>query len=321
MAQVLGQLPRSTHPDLLVGFETSDDAGVFRLNADTALVQTVDFFTPMVDDPYDFGQIAVANAVSDLYAMGATPLTGLNIVGFPLDELPPSVLVAILRGGADKAAEAGLTVLGGHTVDDAEPKFGMAVTGLVHPARIWTNAGGQVGDRLVLTKPLGTGLLTTAIKRDLLDPELIALVTAQMATLNAAAAHAVRAVGAHAVTDVTGFGLLGHLLELTRASGVGARLRFSDIPLLPEALSLAKQDVVPGGTEKNLAHVKSRVDFVPGLNLPEQLVLADAQTSGGLLIAVAPGSCAALLEQLEADGVQAAEIGELIPGERLEVVL
>lgn len=284
-------------------------------------MQTVDFFTPMVDDPYRFGQIAIANAVSDIYAMGAKPLTGLNIVGFPMGKVPNEVLVEILRGGADKAAEAGITVVGGHTVDDAEPKFGMAVTGLVHPGKAITNAGGKAGDRLILTKRIGVGIVTTAIKQGLASPELIAEVSASMAALNRAASEAMVACGAHAATDITGFGLLGHLAEMANGSGLGARISFSQVPIFPEAWEFAKQDVVPGGSEQNLDYLRPQLTFAPGLNLPEQLLLADAQTSGGMLVAIAPESRDALVAALEEAGVLAAEIGELVPGRGIEVLV
>lgn len=294
---------------------------MFRLSDDLALVQTVDFFTPMVDDPYRFGQIAVANAVSDIYAMGGKPLTGLNIVGFPMGKVPNEVLVEILRGGADKAAEAGITIVGGHTVDDAEPKFGMAVTGLVHPGRAITNAGGKAGDRLFLTKPIGVGIITTAIKKGLASDDLIERASASMAALNKAAAAAMIRAGAHAATDITGFGLLGHLAEMANGSGLGARISFSEVPIFPEAWEFAKQDIVPGGTEQNLEFLRPQVTFAPGLNLPEQLLLADAQTSGGMLIAVPPEGRETLIEALEEADLLVKEIGELVPGKGIEVLV
>ncbi len=316
---MLSRLPRPSHPDLLVGFETNDDAGVFRLSPDVALVQTVDFFTPMVDAPYAFGQIAVANAVSDLYAMGARPLTGLNIVGFPVGDVPTEILSEILRGGADKATEAGVVVLGGHTVDDAEPKFGMAVTGLVHPGRVVTNSGGKPGDRLVLTKPLGVGIISTALKRDLAPADLVARAIATMAELNRAASEAMVEIGVHAATDVTGFGLLGHLLEMMRGSGTGARIEASRVPVFPEAVDLARQDVIPGGTRQNLSHVQPVLVPAPELDPGLLAVLADAQTSGGLLMAVPPGRLEALLSALSSRGVTGHAIGELTEGDRLVV--
>lgn len=282
-------------------------------------MQTVDFFTPMVDDPYWFGQIAVANSVSDIYAMGATPLTGLNIVGFPIGKVPNEVLVEILKGGADKAQEAGITLLGGHTVDDAEPKFGMAVTGLVHPDRAITNAGGQVGDRLFLTKPLGVGILSTAIKRGLASDDLIRRACETMAMLNKVAAEVMVQVGVHAATDITGFGLLGHLAEMANGSGLAARISLRAVPVFSEALAFAKEGVVPGGTEQNLAYLEPQVRFDPELGLPERLLLADAQTSGGLLIAVAPERASVLAEGLAARGVLASEIGALTEGRGIAV--
>lgn len=268
----------------------------------------------MVDDPYVFGAIAAANSLSDVYAMGAIPLTGLNIVGFPVGKMPLEVLSQILKGGADKALEAGLTLLGGHTVDDEEPKFGMAVTGTVHPDRVIKNSDAQVGDRLLLTKPIGVGILTTAIKRDLASPELIDRACQAMMALNKAAAAAMVEVGAHACTDITGFGLLGHLHEMAKGSKVGARIRFEKTPIYPEALEFARQDLVPGGSRSNLSFLEPVLRFADDVTLPERLVLADAQTSGGLLMAVAPDRLAAMVAALEARGVLAAEIGEIVPG-------
>ena len=273
----------------------------------------------MVDDPYHFGAIAVANAVSDIYAMGGTPLTGLNIVGFPMGKVPNEVLVKILQGGADKAAEAGITIVGGHTIDDKEPKYGMAVTGLIHPDRILKNSGAKAGDRLILTKPIGVGIVTTAIKRGLASSELIDRVTQSMSTLNRAASEVMREVGVHAATDVTGFGLLGHLAEMVNGSRLGAIVSFPAVPIYPEAWEYAKEDVVPGGTESNLEYLAPQVRFAPGLNLPEKLLLADAQTSGGLLIAVASEKRDELVERLEEAGVLAAEIGEMVPGQGIQV--
>lgn len=282
-------------------------------------MQTVDFFTPMVDDPYSFGAIAVANAVSDIYAMGGTPLTGLNIVGFPIGKVSNDILVQILKGGADKAAEAGITIVGGHTVDDAEPKYGMAVTGLIHPERILRNSGAQAGDRLILTKPIGVGIITTAIKRGLANSELIERVTESMETLNRTAARVMMEVGVHACTDITGFGLLGHLAEMANGSKLGAVISFPAVPIFQEAWVFAKEDVVPGGTAKNLEFLEPQVRFAPGLNLPEKLLLADAQTSGGLLMAVPVERRDELVERLEESGVLAADIGELVNGQGIDV--
>jgi selenide,water dikinase len=297
-------------PAVLIGAATADDAAVYRLSDEQALVATVDYITPVVDDPYEFGEIAAANSLSDVYAMGARPLFALNVVGFPRDTLPLETLARILEGGAAKATEAGIGVLGGHSVDDPEPKYGMVALGLVHPERIVANAGAQPGDRLFLTKPLGTGIITTAIKRDVAPPAAASAAVRAMATLNRAACEAMVAVGVHAATDVTGFGLLGHLLEMLTASGAGAELRLASIPVLDGVLELARQGVYPGGSQRNLGHVSVRVDWGE-LEEPEQMILADAQTSGGLLIAVAAERAEALATELGARGVVAAEIGQV----------
>ena len=319
---MLRHLPAIVDPAVLVGHATSDDAAVYRLSDEQALVATVDYFTPIVDDPYDFGRIAAANALSDIYAMGARPIFALAIAGFPRDQLGAGVLEQILRGGADKAAEAGIAVVGGHSIDDAEPKYGLAVTGIVHPDRIVRNVGARVGDRLFLTKPLGAGIVSTAVKRGVADAAMVARAVDVMATLNRAAAEAMMAVGPSAGTDVTGFGLLGHLSEMTRGSGVAARVRASSIPVQPGVYELARQDVVPGGTKRNHAGLEGIVRWAPEIDLAMQLVIADAQTSGGLLIAVAAERAEALREALERAGTPAAaEIGEIVVGEGwIEVV-
>ena len=253
----MAMLPKVEDPALLVGSDTLDDAAVYRLTDELALVQTVDFFTPVVDDPYDFGRIAAANAFSDIYAMGGRPLTALNIVCFPADVLPLEVLGRILQGGAETARLAGATIVGGHTIDDPEPKYGLAVTGLLRPGTELTNAAAAVDDLLVLTKPLGTGIIATAIKRDLASPAAVAAATASMAALNRVAAEVAREQGVRAVTDITGFGLLGHVSEMCRASGVSAELWFDRLPLLPGAAELAAEGVVPGGTKRNLEYVEA----------------------------------------------------------------
>jgi selenide, water dikinase len=314
LAYLLRLIPAPTSPNLLVGTTTSDDAGVFRLTDDLALVQTVDFFAPVVDDPYWFGAIAAANALSDVYAMGGRPLTALNITTFPSATLSLDVLAEILRGGADKMREAGVTLVGGHTLDDEEPKYGLAVTGLIHPERIITNAGGQAGDKLVLTKPLGVGIATTAIKRGLASESLREQVTTQMATLNGPASEAMLEVSAHAATDITGFGLLGHLGEMALASGVAATIHADAVPFLRSILELAAEGVVPGGTLRNLQWLGDRVSIDPSLGEPLRLALGDAQTSGGLLIAVDPTAENALLEALRRRGVVGATIGGLRDG-------
>ena len=308
-------MPAATDPRILVDAATRDDAAVFRFTADRAIVATVDFFTPIVDDAYDFGRVAAANAFSDVYAMGATPLLALNLVGWPRDTLPYDLLGEVLRGGADVARAASAFVLGGHSIDDPEPKYGMAVIGEVHPDRIVTNAGARPGDALVLTKPIGTGVLTTALKRDLLsEPELAPAVTV-MTTLNAAAARAMLAVGVHAATDVTGFGLLGHLHSLLEASGAAAEVTAHAVPLLPHARDMAARGAVPGGTQRNLTSLADSVSFAAGVDETARVLLSDAQTSGGLLIAVAPDRVAGLVAGLERAGSPAAAvIGRVVAG-------
>jgi len=290
-----------------VATNTADDAGVYRIGPDLTLVQTVDVFTAIVDDPYWFGVIAAANAVSDIYAMGGTPRFGVNIAGFPRAKLPLDVLGEILRGGADKCAEAGVAIIGGHTLDDPEPKYGLTITGFVHPERVVTNAAARPGDRLVLTKPLGMGVITTGIKQERTSAATIEKAIGVMATLNAAAARAMVEVGVSAATDVTGFGLLGHLYEMTRASGVRATIRLSAVPVLEEAWSLVRQGVVPGGTQRNRAALEQAIAW-RGVGAEAQLLLCDAQTSGGLLIAVPEDRLASLLGALRAAGVPTAAV-------------
>jgi selenide,water dikinase len=299
----LKDLPGFEHPDLLVGCALPDDAGVFRINEDLALVQTVDFFTPVVDDPYQFGQVAAANALSDVYAMGGKPLTALNIVAFPTCTLGIEVLREIVRGGCDKVAEAGAVVLGGHSVEDAEPKYGLAVTGLVHPDKIVTNSGAQPGDYLVLTKPLGTGVLATALKAGMLEPEDEKVFVEVMATLNAAASKAMTRIGVSACTDITGFGLLGHLREMACNSKVDAEVWVSQVPFLPRALEFASIGILPGGTYANKEYVAPFVEFAEGISETEKDLLNDPQTSGGLLIAVPEDRKDALEEELRNQGV------------------
>lgn len=309
--QVLSRLPAASDPRVLVG--TEDDAGVFLLTDHVALVQTADFFTPVVDDPYSFGAIAAANALSDIYAMGARPLTALNLVAFP-KEGPLDVLAEILRGGAEKAAEAGVSIIGGHSIDDREPKYGMAVTGTVHPKRMTLKAGARPGDRLVLTKPLGIGIIATAIKENRAPEDLVARAVRQMAELNRAASEAMIEAAIAGATDITGFGLLGHLHEMLRRSGVSARLSLAAVPVLPGVLELAKVRV-PGGSKGNLQFMEDKVEWSIPVSEEERLILADAQTSGGLLIAVPEGSLAALLDGLSRRGVVTqAVIGEVIQG-------
>ncbi len=297
--------------------KTADDAAVYRLGHDAALIQTVDYFTPVVDDPYDFGQIAAANALSDVYAMGGRPLLALNIVGFPSKTLGLHILEKILKGGSDKVREAGIQIVGGHTIDDKEPKYGLSVTGIVDPDKVLTNATAAPGDRLVLTKPLGIGILTTAIKKQVLPEETMRRVVHVMATLNKNGAEAMTEVGVNACTDVTGFGLLGHLHEMCEASGLGARIELDKIPVLVEAWELAAQGVVPGGSRANLSFLAEAVEFEDGITESEQLVLADAQTSGGLLISVSSSKVADLIAALkEAGTIVADEIGEMVEDDK-----
>jgi cysteine desulfurase NifS/selenium donor protein len=303
LEQVLRKLPKVTDPGVLVGAETSDDAAVYRVSPDLAIVQTVDFFTPIADDPFDFGAVSAANSLSDVYAMGATPLFALSVVGFPSRRLPLSVLERILEGAAEVAGEAGISIVGGHTVDDTEPKFGLAVTGVVHPDHVVRNSTARAGDDLVLTKPLGVGILATAVKRGLADRAAARRLVATMRRLNKGAAEAMADTGAHACTDVTGFGLLGHLREMAAGSGLDAEIEAGGVPILEPARELAAADVVPGGTLDNLEHVSPFVDWSPGLSRVDRLLLADAQTSGGLLIAVPPERTAALLAALRVRGV------------------
>jgi selenide,water dikinase len=311
----LRHVPVATDPRILVDASTRDDAAVVRLTADRALVATVDFFTPIVDSAYDFGRIAAANALSDVYAMGGTPSFALNIVGWPRDTELLDLLGEVLKGGADVVREAGAFVLGGHSVDDPEPKFGMVAIGEVHPERVVTNAGAKPGDALVLTKPIGTGVLTTGLKRDLLSEEQLAPAVAAMTTLNAGAARAMLAVGVHAATDVTGFGLLGHLHTLLVASGAAAEVSSAAVPLLPLAREMAERGAIPGGTQRNADSVRDHVSFAAGVAPVTRLLLADAQTSGGLLLAVAPDRADALVAALGRERTPAAAvIGRITAG-------
>jgi selenide,water dikinase len=312
---VLRHLPPVVDPRVLVGAATADDAAVYRLADDLALVATLDFITPVVEDPEAFGAVAAANAISDVFAMGARPILALNVVGFPRDKLPLSYLELILRGGAAKAGEAGVPVVGGHSVDDPEIKYGMVVLGTVHPDRVVTNAGARAGDLLVLTKPLGIGIITTAIKAQKADDDAIMSALEVMTTLNRAAADVMIDVGVHAATDVTGFGLLGHLAEMVRASRLSAHVQASSIPILPAARFLAEQGTIPGGTRRNLEAVTDTVEWSPEVDELARILLCDAQTSGGLLIAVPPERADALLAGLgAAETLAGSVIGELSEG-------
>ncbi|PZD94588.1 selenide, water dikinase SelD [Paenibacillus sambharensis] len=313
LSQVLRSLPAAVpDPNLLVGLDTSDDAGVYRLNDEMALVQTLDFFTPIVDDPYDFGQVAAANAISDIYAMGGKPLTVLNIVAFPITKLDKRILADILRGASDKVKEAGAALVGGHSIDDNEPKFGLAVTGLVHPGKVRTNSGAKPGDKLILTKPIGVGILSSSIKRDKLNAEEIAQVTKVMTTLNKTAAEVMEPFEVHSCTDVTGFGLLGHASEMAKGSNAGLRIRAGAVPVLPRVRELAEEGVIPGGTKNNFAHLQGAVTFPDTMDQVGQYILCDAVTSGGLLIAVSGAEAEDLHGRLRQAGVDAHIIGEVV---------
>ena len=293
-----------------MGIDTADDAGVYRLNDETALIQTLDFFTPIVDDPYLFGQIAATNSLSDVYAMGGKPLTAMNIVTFPICRLAPEVLLAILSGGQQKIAEAGAVMLGGHTIDDDEPKYGLSVTGVVHPDKVLTNAGAQPGDALILTKAIGTGVLYTALKAELFPAGVVAA-AASMTQLNRYAAEVMTRFPVHACTDITGFGLLGHAFELAAGSAVDLELDSRAVPLLPDAAEAAGMGLVPAGAYANRDYL-NQVEFRPEVPVNLQDLLFDPQTSGGLLISLAEDLAADLLTELHAAGVAvAARIGRV----------
>jgi selenide,water dikinase len=313
-------LPKQDDPNILVGFNSVDDAGVYKIREDLAIVHTVDFFPPIVDDPYDFGAIAAANALSDVYAMGAKPNSALNIVGYPAKTVPLEALDEILRGGADKAHEAGVAIIGGHTIKTKEPIYGLAVVGIIHPQKIISNAGAKAGDWLILTKPLGTGIITTAIKKGLVGDDVIERVVQIMASLNRYASEAMLEVGVSACTDITGFGLLGHLCELIETSKAGAEIDLSSVPTIEPAPELAKDRVVPGGTLANLKYIEGKVDWDKGVTDEQKLILCDAQTSGGLLICVPEEKGTKLVENLKSKGVsEAALIGRIIEDERCRI--
>jgi selenide,water dikinase len=305
-------------PQVLIGLDGPDDAAVYQLNSEQAIVSTIDFFPPVVDDPYTFGSIAAANALSDVYAMGGEVLFALNLAAFP-DDVDRAILSEILRGGAEKVREAGAIITGGHTVSDKEPKYGLAVTGLVHPAHILTKGGAQPGDWLVLTKPLGVGLITTALKQERAAPAHVAAAVKSMSTLNRHAAHLAQRFEAHACTDITGYGILGHGLEMTNASGVMFRLRFDDLPLLPGVLDYAEQEIFPGGLHRNREHVLPHVRFADRLTAAQRAILFDPETSGGLLIALDPAQAQSFVAQAEVDGLDARLIGEVAEGSGIRI--
>ncbi len=320
LEEVLRKLPPVTDSSVLVGTDSSDDAAVYQIDDQTAIVQTVDFFTPVVDDPFQFGVIAAVNSLSDIYAMGARPLFALNIVGFPSNRLPVSVLERILEGAQSIAVKAGISIIGGHTVDDTEPKFGLAVTGLVEPGRIIRNNTAKPGDVLILTKPVGTGILSTALKQGALDSVVQKQLVETMSALNRDAADAMQAVGVNGCTDVTGFGLIGHLLEMMKGSGTSARIRYSAVPLLNDVFNLALSGIIPGGTRDNYAFTEPDVFYDRGLSEVKKLLLNDAQTSGGLLIAVPESRTDMLLKALHQRYMaKVAVIGQVLPPDEKSV--
>jgi selenium donor protein len=316
----LGKLKSKKDDRILINYNDKDDAAVVRLSDGKLLVQTVDFFTPIDDDPYIFGQIAAANSLSDIYAMGGTPIFALNIIGFPINTLPKSDLSKILQGGIDKAQEAGISIVGGHSVDDPEPKYGLVVTGEVDEDNLITNSNAQPGDKLILTKPLGTGIIATAVKRGIADKTAIVKSAQSMATLNKLAADIMTEIGVNAATDVTGFGLLGHLLELCEASGISAKIDYQALAFLPSVKELAGKGIVPGGTRRNLKFVKDKVQFSEHLTDIDKLLLADAQTSGGLLISLSAGKAEKYISKFnELSEIKATIIGEVIKKSNLNI--
>ncbi len=321
LAQVLrplqGLFPAAQHPNVLVGLHVSDDAAVYRITDDIAVIQTVDFFTPIVDDPYDYGAIAAANAMSDIYAMGGEVALAMNICGFPPD-LPQEMIAEILRGGAEKVAEAGGVLVGGHTVDDKEPKYGLSVMGLIHPDKLLTKAGAKVGDVLVLTKSLGVGMITTALKADVAEPQHIAPAITSMKQLNREATRLIQEVGVHACTDITGFSLLGHGAEMAEKSGVQLRFFVEQIPFLEGARQYAEDWLFPGGSCKNQRCYQESVHFAPGISDEMQLLLFTPETSGGLLVAVPPEQAAHLTARFAEAGHVCVVIGDVQAGEGIQ---
>ena len=300
-----------TDADLLVGAETGDDAAVYRITDDLAIIQTVDFFPPIVDDPYAYGAIAAANSLSDVYAMGGMPVIALNIVGFPVS-LDKSILTTVLKGGYDKCAEANVLIAGGHTVDDAEPKYGLAVTGIVRPGDHITNATARPGDVLVLSKPIGTGIITTGAKAGVTPSDVLDEAVEFMSKLNEGAALSMKPAGVNACTDITGFGLIGHLRSMAAASGVAARISLGSVPVLNGTWDLLEQNMAPGGTRRNLESAESVVHWDEGISEAAKLLLCDAQTSGGLLMSVPPQREPGLIDSLRAHGADGFRIGEIV---------
>ncbi len=308
-------LPPVTDSAVLVGTSTADDAAVYKISEELALIQTVDFFTPIVDSPYQFGEISAANSISDVYAMGGRPVLAMNIVGFPRNnpKAPLTALRDILKGGADKAMQAGVSVIGGHSIDDNEPKYGMAVTGFVHPDKIWRNIGAHDGDRLVLTKALGTGIISTAMRAGKAADEVVAGAIASMSLLNKTAAEAAQDLDVHACTDITGFGLLGHLREML-GSDRDASIHPAAVPTLAGTMELATQGHLPGGSKRNHSALSSILSIDSGIDEVVQSILCDAQTSGGLLFALPANQAAMLVERCQAQGMPAADIGQVAIG-------
>ena len=315
LTQVLRHVLPVEDPNALVGHTTGDDAAVYRIADDRALVVTADFFTPIVDDPYDFGRISATNALSDIYAMGARPLFVLNLVGFPRTLLGDGILDEILRGGSDVTRALGIPTLGGHSIDDKEPKYGLVAIGEVHPDRMVTNSGAQEGDALVLTKPLGSGVIATALKKGEADEDVIATAVQVMTTLNQSAAETMVSVGVKAATDITGFGLLGHLRGMMSASATSATLQAASIPILPGARELAEAGHIPGGTRRNLDDLAPDLDFADSIDEVSRTLMVDAQTSGGLLMCVPPDRLTALLTGLKGEIPSAFVIGKVVPGQ------
>jgi selenide,water dikinase len=322
LAQVLRPLTLATHPNLVVGLQTSDDAAVYRIAPNLAVVQTVDFFTPIVDDPWTYGAIAAANSMSDVYAMGGTVLFALNVAGFP-EDLPPRMITAIFQGAADKVAEAGAIIAGGHTVTDAEPKFGLVVTGTIDPDQVWTKAGAQPGDVLFLTKPIGTGIVATALKNEMARADDVTAATDSMLTLNRAAAETAHAAGGvHAATDITGFGLLGHASEMAEKSDVGLCISADAVPLLPGTESYAAAGHIAGGLGRNRAYFETHrggIRFAPDIDATLQTVLFDPQTSGGLLFAVDPAEADAFRADFSQARLPLWQIGDVVAGAGIDV--
>jgi selenide,water dikinase len=319
----LKDLPLITDPNLIVGMEHAEDAGVYRLHADLAIIQTVDFFTPIVDDPFVFGQIAVTNALSDVYAMGGRPITAMNIVCFPIRKMAIGILREILRGGLEKMREAGVLLIGGHSVEDDELKYGLSVTGVIHPDRVLFNKGARPGDRLILTKPLGTGIVSTALKAGLADAALIARSVACMTTLNNTAAELMAKMDAiHACTDVTGFGFLGHALEMAEGSDVGMRIDAASVPFFPEIRPFVEEGIIPGGLIRNRKFREGQVEISPGCPDWRVDILFDPQTAGGLLIALPAGDAKHLLHEMHASGIaEAAIVGEVTASPKGKIII